>query len=289
MGLGFGNPLLYANQPQLARRQRWCGRSWRVYSTLSFSANLQLQWLWEGKPACNITILHLFLWIWFPVWCKRWLLFLLFPQPASTKPPLSPNINHEKGSEGELKHFHQQQQGSSFWRLFWFKRAHDCRCWLPPRLIYSACGGAAMAVRASLHTLVIFHACKVVWWVHWQPVGPTAGSPKGRAPLGHWWDNQQGSDCVTQQWVGGFVFSQLYYLNAVSLLHSVLVCLRLLLICKFGWDCSLFSSFTHCSCQISNIIAVSPQVWLQPHQENWTGSSKTSTFLRWELFIFRLG
>lgn len=28
---------------------------------------------------------------------------------------------------------------------------------------------------ASLHTLVIFRACKLVWWVHWQPVGPTAG------------------------------------------------------------------------------------------------------------------
>lgn len=45
MGLGFGNPLLYANQSQLARRQRWCGRSWHVSSTLSFSANVQLHWL----------------------------------------------------------------------------------------------------------------------------------------------------------------------------------------------------------------------------------------------------
>lgn len=25
MGLGFGNPLLYANQTQLASRQLWCG------------------------------------------------------------------------------------------------------------------------------------------------------------------------------------------------------------------------------------------------------------------------
>lgn len=35
---------------------------------------------------------------------------------------------------------------------------------------------------ASLHTLVIFHTCKIVWWVHWQPVGPGAGSPKVRPP-----------------------------------------------------------------------------------------------------------
>lgn len=150
MGLGFGNPLLYANQSQLARRQLWCGRSWHVYSTLSFSANLQLHWLWEGSVAYNIIVLHLFCEFDFQFDLRgtQGVAFIFTFSPACLyKAPLCPVTSVVKWAQKE------SWNTSTISRVLlsessslWFKRAHDCRCWQPPCLIYSACGGARIVV-----------------------------------------------------------------------------------------------------------------------------------------------